>query len=216
MTNKEPKPKFNPLTSPSRMRNGGERPKPLDPLSAASLIKDPLNHDALLASFVGVTHTRSSKYFGYWVECPYPAYKGMKVLFRTSNRTRVKEERPVYKLPTEHPVLSAKLTEVDKKLLRMIKGEIEFEQELDLERARIYERMVEIVKTYNHDYHTRQTRWLANYVLDFDPWPFEDLPKPDPEQPETYMVLHTDLEELYVWVLNDGYDEAMKVSAKNS
>jgi hypothetical protein len=57
---------------------------------------------------------------------------------------------------------------------------------------------------------------MANFVLDVQPWPLEgDKPVPNPDDPDSYLVLYTDLEDLYGWMLNEGYAKALEASVKN-
>jgi hypothetical protein len=210
----------NPLRPPRRERseNGTRQPalRTLEGDAALHVVKEPVDQDHLLTSFVGITKTTSSKYFGYWVECPLPAYEGMKVLFRTSNQTKVRHERPAWRPPARYEKLRVERDKMEVLRLAMINGEQEMDDTIDERFGNLNVEILGIIRGYTNEFHEAQSRWLSLFVLDFEPWPFEDIQKPNPENPDSYMVLYSEFEDLYIWIINKGRDEAIKASAKNS
>lgn len=170
----------------------------------------PINLEAQAASYVSIRGTSDPTRIGYWVDVPLPAYEGMRVLYRTNNQTRRQRDRPTYQEPLELVAMRYKLNELDKKL------RLEPSLEVDQERTDLLTAIVDAAEAYADGHHHRQCEWLASFVLGFDGWPFESIPQPNPDDPSSYAVLYEQLEDLYFWITEKGYREALIASTGNS
>lgn len=160
-------------------------------------------------AYVDVMAETSPNKLGYWVECSLEAYKGLRVLFRTSNRTRARMSRPQYQEPYE---LRAKR----RRIARLRTDQItEFTEDRDREIENLSDEIISEANAYEQKVQLEQCEWLSQFVLDFEPWPFQQR-MPDPDEPSTYHILYTDFEDLYGWIINVGYVRALEASVKNS
>jgi hypothetical protein len=162
---------------------------------------------------------------GYWIPCKLKAYEGMEVLFRTNNKTKVRRERPNFEEPATLREKRHELATVETELLTEGLG-LEKRRELDERRVALVDEVLEAARQYEDEYHMLQCKWLANFVLDFSPWPFKDIKRPKRSDPESYFVLYEELEDLYAWLLPQsdrqllmsgatGYTLALRASSKN-
>ena len=212
-----------PVTTPNRMASFGGRRPGLNG-NGTGYTDDGAESGVEASRYVGVSVGVSSG-MGYWVECDLPAYKGLYVLYRTNNHTAMRRLRPVYAPPAsirendrQIALLGAMIVdEVPAGLdLAGIEAFFKVQNEIEDKRLKLIEENTKAVQEYGDEFYKRQAHWLSKYVLDFDPWPFSDVPKPDQSDPDSYLVLQEQLEDLFRWLPNRGYDLALEASAKNS
>lgn len=189
--------------------------------------------------YVGMTEG-DTEGMGYWVPVPMGAYKGMSVLFRTNNPTKVRRQKPFYE---ETSALRAKRVELARLSAMSASASTEVQSAMEMllkvapDPARaiapgmapsdiddtLEDRLSALKKEYSADmekaldeHHDIRCRWLSKFVLSFDPWPFKNIECPDPGEPDSYIVLHEELEDLYNWIMDKGYEAALAASSKNS
>ena len=162
---------------------------------------------------------------GYWVECTLGAYKGLYVKFRTNNRTSMLRMRPTYDTPpkvraNEREMMVLRSLQQDEPpegaSVEEITAFFEKQDEINTRLNELAAESNELTRPLLDDLYKRQAHWLSRYATDFDPWPFTDVEKPDPSNPDSYLVLHEELEDLWMWCMSEGYDKALALSAKNS
>jgi hypothetical protein len=159
------------------------------------------------ASFDYLSAPRSIEDFTIAVECPLPVYKGMVVHFRTNNPTKTRRAVPD---DTEPPELIAARARLHVAEPLTEKGE---------PNPRYQEAQAEVKRLnaeYEADYKRRSAEWLAVFVKRFTPWNIESFPAPDPRNPETYLPLYEECEDLVTWCISKGYHEALERSLGNS
>lgn len=171
--------------------------------------------EAQAALYVGLSAGEAAR-MGIWVPCSLPQYKGLSILFRVNNPTRVRRDRPTYLEPRELVLARAELGRANKALAEA-GTDATPEEKLALTEAvtAATEAVIEASNRYVDDYHARQCQWLSKFVLSFDGWTMTDVPCPHPEDPDSYTVLHEELEDLYIWTMNEGYPAALAASVKN-
>ncbi len=148
---------------------------------------------------------------GVWIKVPLPQYEDMWVLFRTSNKTSVRTHRPLFES-------SPQLRALDRKQVQVEKAWNDGDKSEEAESA-LYETLrsaLDLRIKEQTDFEKRRAAWVSMFVLDFSDWPNELGPQPTPEEPDSYLVLATELEDLYEWCMGDGYTKALAASAKNS
>lgn len=161
--------------------------------------------------YVGLTQADSPSRMGIWVPCTLGQYKGLSVLYRTNNRTKVRLSAPENRYPAEvrEADRAAKAAndayQADQSNEALAEAAIEATREA-----------IRVTNAYNDAFNKRQCEWLSNFVIGFEPWPFKDIAEPDPDVPESYHVLFEELEDLYRWLYGPGYEAALEAAAKNS
>lgn len=145
---------------------------------------------------------------GYWVECNLGAYKGMRFLYRTNNKTRVRRDKPLHDEPIELGAKRRRLGVMNQQMA------VEYTPELDAERNALFSEILDDAAAYNDEHNRRMCHWLSSFVIDADPWPFS-VAKPDPADPDSYYALYEEFEDLFHWLYSTGYDNALVESIKN-
>lgn len=169
----------------------------------------------------------SAMRMGVWVPCTLPEYEGLSVLFRTNNATKMRMTRPDYfPLPLEMRAIirerervAAKLAPYkEMQLLGRPMSDVDFDdlEELEDRDIELVQKLLPLQDAYNADYHHKQAIHISKYVIGFEGWAATDIPEPDPETPLSFVPLADEMEDLYTWLVNDGYTTALRLATKNS
>lgn len=172
----------------------------------------PTEHDGgteAVATYLGISDVAQASRIGYWVDCPLPAYRGLRVLYRTNNPTRRRRERPVYREPYELQQQRQALAALNARL------EESFDAEAQRERDTLTTAVIAANQAYIDEFRATECRWLSQFAIGFDGWTFRDIPQPDPDEPDSYIPLWQELEDLYFWLLDRGYSLALAEATKN-
>lgn len=174
-----------------------------------------VNPQEQAALYVGLSAGEASR-MGVWVPCSLPQYKGLSILYRLNNQTRVRRDRPDYIEPRE--LVTARMEQGRAlKAQQALADDAPMEERLALTVAtnEALRKVIQLNQAYLDEHNARVCQWLSKFVLSFDPWPFADIPQPHPEDPDSYLPLYTDLEDLYNWLPDKGYSLALVEATKN-
>ena len=143
---------------------------------------------------------------GCIIPCPLPGYRHIRVLFRTNIPYKVRRFTPEYDARV--------LKRANDASNRLRDAEVGSDAHIE---AR--EELAIAADERDADYAEKWAKWVSLFVRKFDGWAFkvngQAVPEPDPLEPETYLVIKTEMEDFAKWLEGDGYRTALEKSQES-